>query len=595
MALNDGSFNKKNTNKTPPPTGPGPAGSRPAYRRDDDEGGFSMTGIRSGATNSLAMKVMLGLLIAIFAFGIVLSAISPGGDPSVDAARRPMGSGPDPVARVGEQEVSRDVFQRRFVQQTQMMEQYGMAQGPLELLNTRQGVVESLAGEAAQLAEAQRRGLTATDEEIDKKIQEFISDALKPQAGQTEASVRRAIEAEHGSVEAFKETQIKNYDRALVSRQVTLEKLEKAIKDANKVTEDDYKKSVTKLALRQIKISPKPPAPPAKGAKPLDPKAAQEKSEADAKARAEKLAAQLKNAPAAQFASIAKTQSDDIATKAKGGDLGLKLPTELPFGTEVRDAVVAAKGSFVGPVQEPSTKDWYLFSISGRKLELPKDYAKNKAATLKSFEETKDNEAWSKYTNELREKNKAEILDPALVAYDIQNKQLPTATDDATRKNLRDDAIARYEESLNYAGASEAQAIRYQLALLYAEAGRRDDQLSTLKTAVDQGGEKEIRLAYARALNDAGRKADAAKELAALSKNITDSPSPAPQFSFSGASGSPDDALRQQIAGLYEQMGNKDLAAKERAKIKPPTQPGMPGGSINLGGGANQTITIPGR
>lgn len=570
----------------------------------DDAGPLSMTGIRSGVMHSLGMKILLGGLIAIFVGGLAISSLQPPGNLGAQNAGMPAGSGPDVVARVGEETVPRALFQRSYDNQVEMAQRYGFQDtGAAGLMQIRQTALTSLAEQAAQVAEAKKRGITAGEEDIDKYITDEIDKSLKPQSGQTEASVRREIESQGTTVDEFKAKSREGYDRELVARQVLLQKLEKAVKDENKVSEDDYKRSVTKLSLRQIKISPKQPAPGAK-----DPKADAAKGEADAKARVDKLAAQLKSASAAQFAAAAKKDSDDIATKAKGGDLGTKLPAELGLSEDVRADLVKAKGPFVGPLQDPTSKDFYLFYVAGRKLDLPKDYAKKKAELQKQFEETQDDTAWQSFTSKLAEANKPVVEDPALVAYDIQTKQLGAVTDPNVQKGLREKAIASYEEALNYAAPSEATSIRYHLAQMYATMGQPDKQLSTLKTASEGSRDRTVKLEYARALGTSGKKDEAIALAQELSADIDKHPSPPPQFSLGGQQGGPDDSTRFQIAGLLEQMGKKDLAAKERAKVKPaapagmpPGMSGMPGGlqmggpngiQMKSGAGGSQTITI---
>jgi hypothetical protein len=603
MAVKDPKLPPSSSNR-PPARTPGRPGDPTTRRADspiaDEAGPLSMTGIRTGMLNSLAVKLGLGALIAIFVAGFAISALTPAVDPETAAQTRPVGGGPDPVARVGDETIPRDLFQRSLAQQMQFSEMYGQKTSVTDLLATRSQVLETLAGEAAQVAEAKRRGITASEEDIEAYITKQIDKQFETRPGQTAASIRRQIESDSGlSVDAYKAKQREGYDRALVARAVLLEKLEKAVKDENKVTIEDYNRANTKLALRQIKISPKPD-PKAK-----DPKVAQEKAEAGAKARAEKLAAQLKGKPASSFAQIAKAQSDDIATKTKGGDLGSKLATELPLSQNIKDALQKANGSLVGPLQDEYSKDQYLFFIAGRKLELPKaDAKKKKAEVLKAFEEGKDNEAWQAYTTKLREGAKPVLEDPALVAYDIATKQVATAKPEE-QKALREQAIAKYEEALNYAGGDEDVAIRYQMAQQYAQAGQPAKQLEALKAASDRSNDRTIDLQYAQTLLSSNKQAEALKLAQEISKDLDQNPSPPPQFSFGGQQ-NPDDATRFQIAGLFEQAGKKDLAAKERAKVKPPAPaPGAPGaggapgglnlGNVDVGGGGKKTITLPPR
>src|SRR5690606_11990173 len=138
-----------------------------------------------------------------------------------------------------------------------------------------------------------------------------------------------------GSVQAYEDQlhKLAEGENENLERSLLVTKLEKKVKDENKVTEEDYKRSQTKLKLRQIVIKPAPSG--------LNDKAAQEKNKAAAKTEAEKLAASLKSKPTPQnFAAVATKESDDLITKSKGGDVGWKLPAELTLSPSVRDALV---------------------------------------------------------------------------------------------------------------------------------------------------------------------------------------------------------------------------------------------------------------
>lgn len=594
MAVKEPKSNPKSTlserDKAAQSVASGPGGPRRdvSGRRVDEPGPLSMTGIRTGLLHSMFVKVLMGLLIFIFAIGVALTGLGGPGN-NADAPRQ-LGGGPDPVAQVGDQEISREKFQMALARQNEVNEQYNLS-GPVEQsLGVRQSTLQSLTDEAARYIEAQRLGITATDAEIEAKIKKQLDDALKPPAGQSEASIRRQIESQGKTIDEWRQEARSRLDDAEVRenlrREIVLEKLEKKIKDDNKVAEDEYKRSMTRLKLRQIKLAAKPISPTDK-----DPKAAQTKAEAEVKARAEKLAATLKGANVAQFAAAAKKESSDVATKAKGGDLGAKMPNELPFAPALKDAVINATGNVVGPLQDEYSKEYSIFFIENRKLELPKDFAKNKKKLLEDFETQKDNEAWQKWQEELKKKTTPEVSDPALVAHKIQTEQVYTKQGDE-QKALRQQAIDKYTEALQYAAPLEATAIHYQLAQLYRDAQQPDKQLESLKQAAESGSAKQAKIEYARALREQKKNDEALKQLTELSKTLTESPTqPSP---FMGG-GNPDDGLRYQIASEFEALGKKDLAVKERGKIKPPqAQPGMGGlGGLNLGGGANQTITIP--
>jgi tetratricopeptide (TPR) repeat protein len=386
------------------------------------------------------------------------------------------------------------------------------------------------------------------------------------------------MEAKGQTEQALRDEMRQQFDRDAVSRQLMIDKLQQNFKDTNKVSEADYKKSVTKLNLRQIVIRPKAPAPTDK-----DPKAG-EKSIAEARARADKIVAQLKpltgGALSAQFATIAGKQSDDAATKTKGGAVGFKTPAEMSVPTGLRDALSNATTDLVGPLQDEAspTRDFYIFLIQGRQLELPKDYAKKKAQLLKDYETQRDNDAWSAQIEKIKKAAPVEIYDPALQAYKIQSEQVVAASGAETDR-LRREALAKYEESLGFAGPTQAAAIHYQMAHLYQELKQPAKQIENLQASIKNSGQSVmVRLELARALRETKKTKEAIAQLQEASKALTDNPPPASMF----GGGNPADAMRMQISSEFETLGRRDLATAERARIAPPQ--GMPGMPPGMGG-----------
>lgn len=562
---------------------------------------LSMTGIRGGLLYSNFMKIVLMVLIAIFAIGFGLQSIGTGfgggnnGGPAGSAA-----SAPDPVARVAGQDIKRDVLQNGFSRQMSMMEQFGQHTGVADVLRSKQQTLQALTDQAAQYKAAQDAGIPVSDAEVEQKIKDEINQQIKSEQGANEAGFRRQIEGSYGSIAAYQEKMAKDVDREAVRRQLMIEKIEKQVKDTNKVSEDDYKASMTKLKLLQIIVRPKLPAPTEK-----DQKAAQTKNGADAKVRADKIMAELKaNATPANFMALAKKESDDVMTKAKGGDLGWKLPTELYYSPAIKDAITTGKTNLIGPIQDDMTKDFYIFDIQGRKLELPKDYSKPKKKDeyIKSFKTQKDNEVWSKYQEGLKKKNAVEIDDPALAAYKIQTEQLMSAPPDQ-QNALRQQALDKYQAALAYSGPLEKAAIQYQMAQLYHQINQPDKALAALQDAnKENSNDTTLGLELANALQGQKKNQEALAQLQRVDKQL-DQTSAAPASPFMMGGANPNDSLRMQIASQYEALGKKDLATAERKKIKPPPAPprgmggpGGLGGSTNLNtiaGGGPRTITIP--
>lgn len=544
---------------------------------------LSIEGLRSGVVNHFLLKAVMFLLIAIFAVGFLLTSFNPGQNTNPDGSPAP-GGGPQNVALVGDDEIERAQYEQVATRQDQMMAQFGQTVGPLEYFGSRQRTLQFIIDSAAQIQAGRAAGITVSDEEINAEITKQIDENIKSQKAQGEAGFRRAVEAQFGSVEKYREQlqQEMEDQRESVERSLVLQKLEKKIKDENKVAEDDYKKSVTKLKVRQITIRPK--------LAPAGDKTLADKHQAEAKATAEKLMAQLKKNPTPQnFAAIAKKESTDFATKAKGGDLGWKLPAELPVSAAVRKQILSSKEKIIGPITDETTGDISIWMIESRALRLPKDYAKNKAKLLLDFETAQDNEAWQSYQASISKAAQSEISDPALQAYKIQTEEL-VAAPAAQQAQLRQSALAKYEEALQYAEGMEAAAVRYQMAQLYRDLKQPKKAVEVLKTAAEQtNNAPALDFEYARALRESGDKKTALAELQKISKELDSAP-PSQSSMFGG---NPNDALRFQISSEFATLGRVDLARQESAKVKASAGGGgMPGGMMMPGGGS---ITIPPR
>jgi len=535
---------------------------------------FSISGIRSMSLHSTGTKIVMGLLIVIFAVGFGLSTIGTQNMANLNGGSGGMTDGPDPVADVGAEHIVRKDFLNAYKRELEMAGEFGQPSGVADLLGIQQRSLQELTDDSAQYQDAMAQGIKITDADIDKKITDDINDQIKQEEGDNPANFRRRIEQQYSSMQDYIDQQRPNYDRDKVSRQLAIDKLQKSVKDTVKLTEDDYKRSVTKLQLREIVIQPA--LPPANAP---DMKAAQAKSDADAKTRADKIFAEAQAAITdAAFAALAQKESDDVTTKTKGGDLGLKAPNDLPVSTAIKDALMNSTGSLVGPAQDDVTKYWYIFFVASRKLDLPKDYDKKKADLIKSYQDQRGDEKWEAYKDKITKAAQVTILDPGLSAYKMQMEDIvkATPTDQAT---LRQQAIDLYGQALKYSGGEQAAALYYQMAQLYAQMNVPDKQLQALQQSVGKyDTDPDTHIEYATALIAAKKNDDALNQLKLASKELDTNPSQPSMFG-----GNPDDARHERIAGELDELKQPQLAADERSKVKPPQQP--PGGGMGGMGG----------
>ena len=542
---------------------------------------FSIEGIRRGAVASNIVKVFLVASGLIMAGGFVISSLNPAPELASRGGTASLSNPGATIAQVGAQNISAGQLAETMARQEQFGRQYGQVTTATNYFAGKQASLEGLTSNAATIEAAKAAGISVTDADIDAKINEEVNKSLQPQPGQTEAQFRRAIEAEFGSVEKARENTLSKITpdvRDGVRDQLYVEKLQKQVEDANKVTEDDYKRSQTKLKLRQITINPPLPT----GGAPADPKTAEQA----ARAKADKIVSQLKATPTADnFAALAKAQSDDPASKAKGGEIGWKLPSDL--GADLGSELAKSTGQIVGPVADASGNQ-NIFFVENRALRLPADYAKNKKKLLEDFEKTQDNQAWTKRQDEIKKAATPTISDPALLAYKAQTDPAFFSKKPEEQKQTRAAAIEQYKSALPGDGTVENAAINYQLAQLYGAQNNRPEQLMALKAASEkEPNDPALHVEYARALREAGQPKPAVAELQAASKRLDEAPSPPSPFGFN-----PDDATRGQIASEFELLKEPKLASAERAKIKPSAQPGMGG---MMGGGGGIQIQPPAR
>ena len=556
--------------KTPVKRPKAPEPVEKARFKEEKPSPFSIEGIRRGAVASNIVKVFLVASGLIMAGGFIVSSLNPAPELADPSRRGGAVNSTETIAQVGSQTITAGQLADTMERQEQFGRQYGQTTTVASYMAGKQGSLEALTSNAATIEAAKAAGISVTDADVEAKIKEELDSGFKPQPGQSEAQFRRVIETQYGSVEKAKAdalSKITSDQRQGIRDQLYVEKLQKQVEDANKVTEDDYKRSQTKLKLRQIVV--RPPLPKADAKTPTNPKA----GEQAARVKADKLVAQLKSAPtAANFAAIAKAQSDDPISKAKGGEIGWKLPAEL--GPEIGDTLAQSSGTVVGPIADPSGAQ-NIFLVENRALKLPDDYAKNKKKTLEDFEKTQDGQAWSKRQEEIKKAATPAISDSALVAYKAQNDPEFFTKTPEEQKKTRAVAIEQYKAALPGDSDMETAAIHYQLAQLYSAQNNKPEQLKALKEAsAKEPNDANLRVEYARALRDGGQPKLALEELKAASKRLDEAPSPPSMFGFN-----PDDATRGQLAAEFGLLKDPKLADAERAKIKPAQQPGMMGGA----------------
>ncbi len=539
---------------------------------------FSIEGIRSGAVQSRLFKTMIVLSGIVMVGGFAISSLQPTGIPQ---AGRNAGQLASTVASVGNQNITGAQLDNAFNRSEDFNRQIGQKTTTATYLDARQRALRQLTNQAALVEAAQKANIQVSDAEIDAEIDKQLRESFKPQQGQSEAQFLRAIQAQlkvNSIEEAIKQQRDKLPPevREQVRQKLLVDKLGDQTKNATVATEDDYKRSVTKLDLYQILIRPELPQGNSK-----DFKGDAARLATAARDKAAKLVASLKANPTlANFKAVAQKESGDIATKSKGGSLGLKLPSQI--GTpELGEQLSRSAQNLIGPLEAPGEAPGtqVIYFIASRKTELPKDYEKNKKKLLADFQKSQGEAAWSKKQDELQKAVKPDVTEPALAGFQLQSDLY--TKQGADQQKARDEALARYDIALkNGPSSQEAAAINYQKSVIYQDLGRRPEQLEALQAATQNAkGDASLLLSYAQALRTGGQPKPALEQFKAASKALDDNPSPPSMF----GGPNPDDGVRQQIADGFQLLREPKLAIAERAKIKPAARGTSPFGNLPPG------------
>lgn len=557
---------------------PSSSGARREPEYVDKPSPFSIEGIRSGAVQSRVVKTMIVLSGVIMAGGFIMSGLQPTGIPQAGGRAQ---QASETVATVGGQNISGGQLEQVYASSENFNRQIGQPTTVASFLSKRQDALKQLTNNAALIEAAQKANISVSDAETDAEIDKQLSQSpqFKPQPGQSEGAFLRAIQAQYKvttlaeALDAFKKERVTPEVREQVRQKLLVDKLGQQSKNATVTSEDDYKRSVTKLDLYQILIRPELPKGTSKDFKGDSGRLAEA-----ARAKAAKVFAALKANPTlANFKATALKESGDAATKSKGGSLGLKLPAQI--GTpELGEQLSRSAQNLIGPLDAPADVPGtqVIYFIGARKTELPRDYDKNKKKLLADFQKSRGEAAWQKKQDELQKAVTPQVSEPALAAFQLQSDLYTKQGADQTR--ARDEALADYDTALKSATGQEAAAIHYQKSVLFRDQGKMPEQIEALKAAA-AGAKSDVQtqLALAQALQSGGQPKVALEQFKATSLALDDNPTPPSMF----GTPSPDNGIRQQLAAQFELLKQPKLAAAERAKIKV-APPG--GGGLNMGG-----------
>lgn len=255
------------------------------------------------------------------------------------------------------------------------------------------------------------------------------------------------------------------------------------------------------------------------------PRGSDEKSEFEARAKAEELLKRIKNGES--FSNLAKQYSDDNGSAKQGGDLGYFTAGRMVPEFE-RTAFLLKPGEVSNVIR--TSFGYHIIKVDDTRLRSVKDKSKdiNEQVLAEKQEQT-----FGKWIYELRQKAKIEVNDPVIRAYSMlmagKVNDAISAFNQASMDNpynpyihlflgdayimagSRDLAEMEYKKVVEFSGADPGLII--SVADAYSKMKKRDLALEQYRRAsLIAGDNKEIHIELKDIFKKLGASVDAAKE-----------------------------------------------------------------------------------
>jgi len=475
-------------------------------------------------------------LAALMLVGIAFSGM--GGNVSHNAS----GVAPkeETVATVGDRAVSRFELDRRLdniLKQQQAQSFMGPVPIPSETEKARMRylLLNQVKQEQAMVAAAKKAGVTATDAEIAREREKVwqqnrapFAQTLSLPATATDAEIDKALNQQDPGMTITRLKQERIPDEA-IRLQLYQNGLIAFAKQDVKATEADVRRSYNEIQVRHILIK--------SGEGGL--------SDTDAKAKAEKLLADIKTTPA-KLASLAAQFSDDPGSKAKGG-----FYDWAPAGQYVPEFTNAALEAGVGKVYQNLVKTQFGYHIIKLENErpgkdLPKDFDKEKQKYIDQYIDRIAQQKAQSLVNAEMVNVKTEITDPVIRAAQIQDEASKSG-DEKTRNEKLEAALAELAKVKPEADTMGTVALTR--ASIYSLLKKKDEAIAAYEEALKSSNSVETRLALAQLYID-NKNLDGAKIQLGEAEKLAVT----------------DVTTQDRIGFLYEKAGDKEKSKAARAK-----------------------------
>lgn len=406
------------------------------------------------------------------------------------------------VARVNGDKIPRQMYDANVQMRQQGMSEQDITQERYLRSGTLNGLIDAILMRQAIKKERVKVTAAEINAEKEKQIDQVISQRFPDQKAQY-----RFLKKEGKTLDEYKDQLRKEAfkDTEALKDQVSRDKLQKMKENAVTMTDTELADSYNEVQASHILISDKKMAEGAqKAAQPGQAQQAPVDGDALAKKKAQDLLAQIQKG--ADFAALAKANSDDPGSAVKGGDLGwFKRGMMVP---EFDTAVFKLQPGQV--TTEPIKTDfgYHIIKMIGKRANLPKDFDKSKATYREQVLSEKKSRVWTEYTRQLKTDAKIEVVDPELAAYQMLDegkqaegmKMLATALKQDPKNAVAGWELAQlYEQqkqlpqavaTLEQVTTSEQGAsnpmVHFKLGDLYMAEGNKAKALPKYKDAADR-------------------------------------------------------------------------------------------------------------
>ncbi len=462
-----------------------------------------------------------------------------GGRPAAEDAAREV------VAKVNGQPVTSGQVARQFERMAgQLLSIYaslGQSISFDQIWPYRLGAMEQAVSEELLVQEAGAEMLSVSRSEVKAKAQQMADEEVARLKGQFspeefEQRLAQLVASVEGKYrEKVSERWFSDWmtervleDSDALQRELLITKLRQKRVGSITATDQDLLARYDRATVREIQVR-------------LGPDGKPERTEEEALARAEALAAQARSGE--DFADLAGKESDAPEAAESGGVIeavsrGMMVP-------EWEEAVFALAPD---EVSDPIKLPWGYVIVRMEKLEreLPEDFDSRKQELLLRLVQEKQDRAWADYHQELREKAEIEIVSQEMMAWQ------------ALQEGKEEEAIALLQEAAVGPGQQKglaAATVFYELATLLEARDEWEEAIGAYLSSYDMVARNGGEMPGGRALISIS--------LGQCYERLDDVEEALDWYEIaSGASDLP--GVHTQLQGIYERLGEEDRAAGEQ-------------------------------